>query len=193
MSHHHHGRPPGPRGMSINGALIEDITMRGNQGRVTISYGVPQWNQMIVKQLLVLIVDERTRIFGSFGQQIRLRDLQRGMIVDTFVSPNFTRSNPPQTVAFSISVIGEQRYPTRIENILRVDTRNQVVLTGSSIDPSSQIRFLVTDETEIIGARGNRIPLSQLRPGQTVLIAHENFMTMSIPPQTVAIRIEVLP
>ncbi len=188
----HQCRPQGPSSMSINRALIEDIEFRGNQGRVTISYGVPQRNQTIFMQVLVLLVDDRTRILGSFGQRIMLRDLQRGMLVDVIVSPNFTRSNPPQTTAFQITVIGEKRYPTRIENILRVDERNQMILTGSSLDPASQIRFVVNNNTEILGPRGNRISLSQLRPGQTVLITHENFMTASIPPQTVAIRIQVL-
>ncbi len=186
------GRPQGPNRMSINRARIEDITFRGNQGRVTISYGVPQRNQLILKQILVLLVDARTRISGSFGQRISFRDLQRGMLVDAIVSPNFTRSNPPQTTAFEIAVIGEERYPTRIENILRVDVRNQMILTGSSLDPSSQIRFVVNNRTEILGPRGNRITLPQLKPGQTVMITHENFMTASIPPQTVAIRIQVL-
>ncbi|WP_029503404.1 hypothetical protein [Lachnoclostridium phytofermentans] len=184
--------PQGPNRMSINGALIEDIDLRGNQGRVTISYAVPQRNQLILKEVLVLLVDAQTRILGSFGQRITLRDLQRGMLVDVIVSPNFTRSNPPQTTAFQITVVGEDRYPTRIENILRVDERNRMILTGSSLDPGSQIRFVVNNNTEIFGLRGNRISLSQLRPGQTIMITHENFMTASIPPQTVAIRIQVL-
>ncbi|ABX43662.1 hypothetical protein [Lachnoclostridium phytofermentans] len=184
--------PQDPNRMSINRALIEDVDFRGNQGRVTVSYDVTQPNQIILRELLVLLVDERTIILDSSGRRIRMRDLQPGMLVNAIVSPIFTRSNPPQTTAFQITVVREIRNPTRIENILQVNVRNQTILTGNSRNPASQIRFVVNNNTEIFGPRGNRISLSQLRPGQTVRITHENFMTASIPPQTVAIRIQVL-
>lgn len=55
-----------------------------------------------------------------------------------------------------------------------------------------QMRFVISQATVILNRFGDRISLSQIKPGQLVKVEHASFQTMSIPPQTTAFRIQVL-
>ena len=57
---------------------------------------------------------------------------------------------------------------------------------------NTQKRFILTDDTPIINRMGTRYLRVALRPGRVVRIAHENFMTASIPPQTTARSIQII-
>lgn len=167
---------------------------------ITISYGVLGEFNMTHMELVTLVVDSNTIIRNRCGRRISVRDLKVGNVVDAEFSAAMTRSIPPQSRAYRITVVRENVNPNPNPNIpnivedrvMEVDTRNNFLYTGNSNDMMSQMRFVVNNMTEIYDRRGNMISLRDLRPGQMVRVEHADFMTMSIPPQTVAFRIWVL-
>ena len=174
-------------------AIIEGINVDNRTGYVTISYGVMGEFCMVHINLVTLIVSQNTIILDQFGQNLSLRDLREGMIVDAEFSSAMTRSMPPQSRAYRITVINQQNNSNIMEDfVLSVDTNNNFLYTGNANDIYSQMRFVITDATMIMDRRGNRIRLRDLRPGQRVRIEHANFQTMSIPPQTTAFVVQVI-
>ena len=186
------------RAINVNDAIIEEINHNNRSSYVTISYGVLGDFNIINMELVVLIVDRNTIIRNRRGRRINVRDLRVGNVVDASFSAAMTRSMPPQSRAFSITVVRENvnplpNFPNIVEDrVIEVDTDFNFLLTGNPNDMMSQTRFVVDNSTEIYDRRGNRIRLRNLRPGQMVRVEHADFMTMSIPPQTTAFKIWVL-
>lgn len=175
-------------------AFIEEIftDSRSGTGYVTISYGVPGDFCMINMEVVTLVVNRDTIIRDQFGQNMRFRDLREGMRVDAEFSSIMTRSIPPQSRAYRITVITQSDTSTTEGRVLEVDTRNGFLLTGRADDIYSQMRFVITDATVIRNRRGRRIRLRDIRPGDFVSVEHANFQTMSLPPQTTAFNVQVL-
>lgn len=181
-------------------AVIEEIFNDNRTSYVTISYGVMGDFNITIMELVTLIVTRDTIIRNRRGKRISASDLRVGMVVDAQFSSAMTRSIPPQSRAYRITVVREDvnpypnpNFPNVVEDrIIEVDTRNNFFVTGNPNDMMSQMRFAVSNETQIWDRRGNRISLRDLRPGQMVRVEHADFMTMSIPPQTTAFRIWVI-
>lgn len=179
--------------ISVQDAIIEEVVIDNRTGFVTISYGVMGERCMVHIELVTLIVGQDTVIRNQFGQNMSLRDLREGMVIDAEFSSAMTRSIPPQSRAYRITVINQKNSTSITEDrVLSVDTNNGFLYTGNANDMLSQMRFVVNNETRIMDRRGNRIRLRDLRPGQLVRVEHANFQTMSIPPQTTAFSIQVL-
>ncbi len=179
--------------ISVEDAIIEEISsdLRTQTGYVTISYGVPGDFCMIHMEIVVLIVGRDTIIRDQFGQNLTLRDLTEGMRIDAEFSASMTRSIPPQARAFRITVINQMDTNITEGRVVEVDLRNNFLLTGRPNDIYSQMRFVITDATSIRNRRGRRIRLSDIRPGDFVVVEHANFQTASIPPQTTAFDVQV--
>ena len=187
------------RVINVEDAVIEEIFQDNNVSYVTISYGVLGDSNTINMELVRLVVDRNTIIRDRRGRRMRVRDLRVGNVVDASFSTAMTRSIPPQSRAFAITLIREYvnpiqpGFPNIVEDrIMEVDRNNNFLITGNPFDMMSQMRFVVDNSTEIFDRRGNRIRLRDLRPGQMVRVEHADFMTMSIPPQTTAFRIWVI-
>lgn len=187
------------RVINVEDAVIEEIFQDNNVSYVTISYGVLGDFNTINMELVRLVVDRNTIIRDRRGRRMRVRDLRVGNVVDASFSTAMTRSIPPQSRAFAITLIREYvnpiqpGFPNIVEDrIMEVDRNNNFLITGNPFDMMSQMRFVVDNSTEIFDRRGNRIRLRDLRPGQMVRVEHADFMTMSIPPQTTAFRIWVI-
>jgi hypothetical protein len=179
--------------ISVQDAIIEEISIDNRSSHVTISYGVMGDFSMIHIELITLIVNQSTIIRDQFGQNLSVRDLRVGMTVDAEFSSVMTRSYPPQSNAFRITVVYDNNFSIiREDRVMDIDTRNNLLYTGSARDVSSQMRFVITDSTIILDRRGNRIRLRDLRPGQNVRVEHATFQTPSIPPQTTAFRVWVI-
>ena len=188
-------RPPSPNNdvIRVNDAIIEEVSMNNRIGYVTIAYGVMGDFRVKHINLVVLIVTENTRIRDKFGRNLAFRTLRKGMIVDAEFSTVMTRSNPPQSNAFRITVVGENEpFNVTVGKVLSVDTNNNFLFTGRVNNINSVMRFVITDATRIFDRRGNRISLRNLRPGQTVRVEHATFQTPSIPPQTTAFQVQVI-
>ena len=179
--------------ISTQDAIIEDIYIDNGTGFVTISYGVMDENDMLHISLVTLIVTEDTLILDQFGQNLSFWDLQMGMVVDADFSAMMTRSIPPQSRAFRIIVVApNHEFIVRVDRVVSVDLDNNFLYTGVPDDIMTQMRFVITDATEITDQNGNRIGLGDLQPGQNVRVEHAIFQTLSIPPQTTAFRVDVL-
>jgi len=183
------------REITAENALIEDTFTRNGTDFVTISYGVMDRNRIIQMQVVTLVIGSNTRIRDQFGNRIGFRNLRTSMVVNARFSSAMTRSNPPQAMAFSI-VIVKQNTSSLIEEgrVLRVDMTGDYgsILTGIPNIPSRQMRYVVSNTTIIRDRRGNRITLRGIRPGQTVRIERASFQTMSIPPQTSALSVQII-
>lgn len=174
-------------------ARIENINSDNGTGYVTISYMVMGDYCMMHMQTVTLIVGRDTVINDQFGQPLSLGELREGMIVDAEFSAAMTRSIPPQSRAFRITVIDENTGSNFTDGrVMAVDTNYGFLYTGNPNDIYSQMRFVITDATSIRDRSGRRIRLSDLRPGDYVRVEHAIFQTMSIPPQTTAFNVQVL-
>lgn len=183
------------RELTAENALIEDIFTRNRTGFVTISYGVMDRNRITQMQLVTLVVGNHTRLRDQFGNRIGFRDLRVGMIVDARFSSDMTRSNPPQSRASSIIIVKESSSSLIEEGrVISVDVIGDFgyILTGIPNNPNRQMRYVVSNSTKLRDRRGNRITLRAIRPGQTVRIEREPFQTMSIPPQTSALSVQII-
>lgn len=179
-------------------AIIEEIFNDNRTSFVTISYGVLGNFNIVHMTLVTLVIDRNTIIRNRRGRMISVRDLRVGNVVDASFSSAMTRSIPPQSRAFMITVVRENVNPLPVfpniveDRIIEIDTNNNFVITGNPNDMMTQMRFVVNRNTNIYNRRGNRIRLRDLRPGQMIRVEHADFMTASIPPQTTAFNIWVI-
>ncbi len=178
--------------ITAENAFIEDINIDNRTAYVTISYGVLGDFNTINMEIVTLIVGRDTVIMDQLGQSMSIRDLREGMRVDAVFSAVMTRSIPPQSRAYRITVISDMQSSFNEGRVLEVDPANRFLYTGIPFDIMSQTRFVVTDATTIRDRRGRIIRLRDLSPGDFVRVEHANFMTMSIPPQTTAFDIQVI-
>jgi hypothetical protein len=189
-------RNQGPRKDDIirtRNSTIEEIRIDRNAGFVTISYGVRGDFNMIHMELVTLIVSRDTIIEDRAGRNMPLSDLREGMTVDAEFSSAMTFSIPPQSRAFRIRVVNRNATSNiTIGRVLEVDLRNGFLYTGNANNSSSQMRFVITNSTSILGRNGNRIPLRNIRTGQRVRVEHATFQTPSIPPQTTAFVVQII-
>lgn len=174
-------------------AVIERIYTSGNARYVTISFITVDSNFMVHKNLVTLVVGPNTIILDPFGQNSSFNDLRIGMIVDADYSSAMTFSIPPQSRAFRI-IISYKNSPfnSKMDRVLSVDARNRFLYTGNANDINSQVRFVISNSTQILNRAGERIRLNDLKPGELVRIDYATFMTASIPPQTTAFRVQRL-
>lgn len=174
-------------------SVIEEIRTDRNTGFVTISYGVMGDFNVIHMELVTLIVTRDTIIRDRSGRNLRFRDLREGMVVNAEFSSAMTRSIPPQARAFRIVVVNRNvASDVTVGRVLRIDTRNRFLYIGSPNDRSTQMRFIITNSTLILDAKGNEIPLRNLRIGQRVRVEHARNQTLSIPPQTTAYVVQII-
>ncbi|QOX64651.1 hypothetical protein FRZ06_15520 [Anoxybacterium hadale] len=181
--------------ISVDDAVIQSISRRQGSGYVTIQYPVSGRNTMTHIQVVTLITSRNTRMRDQFGNPIGLRDLREGMVVSARFSSMMTRSQPPQSRAFSIMVVQENESSIIEEGrVLEVESSRgfNYLLTGQEDNIYSQVRYTITNATLIRDRRGNPIPLRSIRPGQLVRIERASFQTMSIPPQTTALTVQVI-
>lgn len=142
--------------------------------------------QLLDSKLIKIIID-------PFGQNSSFNTLRIGMIVDADYSAAMTFSIPPQARAFRIIVsYKNSSFNSKMDRVLAVDARNRFLYTGNADDINSQVRFVISNSTQILDRAGEKIRLNDLKPGQLVRIDYATFMTASIPPQTTAFRVQLL-
>ncbi len=179
--------------ITANNAFVENINWDRRNAYVMISYGVMDSNMTLNMQLVTLIVGRDTIVRDVSGRLMSFRNLKEGMIVDAVFSAAMTRSIPPQSKAFSITVVREDNQSVFTEGrVLEVNPEFEFFLTGNPFDMYSQIRFNVSDSTIIRDRRGRSIRLRELMPGDFVRVEHATFQTMSIPPQTTAFEVQII-
>ncbi|MGI6732454.1 MAG: hypothetical protein ACOX5F_11285 [Anaerovoracaceae bacterium] len=181
--------------ISVKGAVITSISRGGRNGFVTINYGAVGSNRRARRQTVTLVTGRNTRIRDQFGNNIGIRNLREGMVVDARFSSVMTRSIPPQSNAFSITVVKQNHTSIiAVGRVLRTgyEGRYGFILTGNANNINSQTKYIISNETLIRDRRGNRIPFRAIRPGQVVRIERAPFQTLSIPPQTSALTVQII-
>lgn len=115
------------------------------------------------------------------------------MIINASFSAAMTRSIPPQSQAFVIQVVNRPSMNnTTVGRIINTDSTNLFITVMTNSNLSSVIRFNVAPNAVILTPFGRSTRFSSLVPGMRVRVTHAAFMTMSIPPQTTAYRIQIL-
>ncbi len=180
--------------LRLKNALLEEVmASTRDTGYVLLSYDVRDRYGSPQKNLLQLNVGKDTEIKDPFGNTIFLTELRKGMHVNVLFSSAITKSIPPQSNAFRITVKEEEPYADiTTDRVVSVDTDYGFIITGNPNDIYEQMRFNISNETLILDKNGNAIPLGNIRPGQMIRAEHAIFQTMSIPPQSPAFRIQLL-
>ncbi len=179
----------------VNNALVEDVACFGpTSGYMVISYSMREGNRMVSIQNVRLNVNRSTVILNTFGQNMSLCSIRPGMFVNAVFSSRMTRSIPPQSNAFLIVVQRRANEPSDVttDRISAVDMTGSSIYTGNPNDSNDQMRFIITNRTQITDRNGRNVGIRALRPGQMVRINHASFQTASIPPQTTAFQIQIL-
>ena len=144
---------------------------------------------------VVFNVGEETKITKD-GKEIELKDIKADDTIRVIHSIAMTRSLPPQTAAYEIEVVDADKaqMPETAElegTIAEVDAEAGHVTIGDEKDPNVQTILLVGEETEIVDNDGKTLKLEDLKKGMEIKAVTKNMMTMSIPPQTPAVKITV--
>ena len=173
-------------------AVIENVSRERNTTLVTISFNnCPRCDDP--SDTVRLLVNQDTVILDEQCQNIRAGELESGMTVDASFSTAMTRSLPPQAQAYYIQIRGNSgQTETTTGRIVDINVRDNSILVLRNQNPTSAIRFNLTNDTEILDRSGRSIRLSALRPGMRVRVEHADFMTASLPPQTTAYTIQIM-
>ena len=178
--------------INISDGIIENISSENATLFVTVSYtDCPNCARM--NQTVRLVVGPNTVILNERGNTIPASDLRVGMTINAVISSAMTRSIPPQSSAFFIQIVRRpERSNVTVGRIIDIHRNDRSFTTISDRNPSSIIRFNVPVNTPIVDRAGRPTNFSRLVPGLRVRVQHANFMTASIPPQTTALRIQIL-
>lgn len=177
--------------MEIENGIIEEIIRVRESLHVKVSYETSGKFEIKGVSIVILIVDRSTIIINRSGKRFLAGSLREGMRINAVVSERMTRSNPPQTQAYRITILSGLNHSTATTGrILEINRKQRSFLIGEWKDIYSQIRFTTTEHTLILNRRGHRIPLTELTQGQRVRVKHANFQTSSIPPQTTAFVVQ---
>lgn len=174
-------------------AVINEVNRAGHNGFVTITYHVRDRHHTNHRYTVTLVTSQRTRIKDQFGKPISVRHLKEGMVVDAQFSSEMTRSQPPQSNAYAITV-RRQSQESLIDECIILDVSlgrdSQSILTGIPGNPQSQMRYLISKSTLLRNQWGEPVPLSTFHAGQQVKIERALAETRSIPPQTQALTVQ---
>ncbi len=181
----------------LNNGIIEDIFTDRNSTIINVNYYTNNTNNnrniRPMPETIRLIIGGNTAIIDEFGNFITPADLNNGAIINALFSNTMTRSMPPQATAYFIQVINQPiEESTTIGRIIAVNFGENNFTITSDNNPSSTIRFNVSDTTKFYNMFGRPINFYDLLPGFRVEVKHASFMTAGIPPQTTAYEVRIL-
>lgn len=146
---------------------------------------------------IAIMVDDNTQITRGMDRRIyKIDDLEVGMQVSGTHADYMTMSIPPQTLAYTIEIQVEEEAPVvettvSFEGTITEIIDNMVIL-GNPEEDSKSIALIIDDNTQITKGMEKRIyKLDDLEVGMQVSGTHADQMTMSIPPQSVALTLVI--
>ena len=151
---------------------------------------------------VVLFVGEETAITRGLDRRIYgVDDLKAGMAVEIEYSDVMTASLPPQNVPVRINIVNneaelsveeEEAAPELAFSGVITAIDGELVTIGDPATDADAKRLVASDETVITKGLDRRIyKIDDLEVGMTISGTHADTMTMSIPPQTVALTIAI--
>lgn len=129
-------------------------------------------------------------------------DIQKDMVLAVEYSDAMTASIPPQTTAVKINIQNttedeettgdtEQQAEYTFEGVI-TEISDELVTVGTPFEDDDAVRLVISDDTVITKGNDKRIyKLDDLQVGMKISGTHEEAMTMSIPPQTVALTVNI--
>lgn len=128
-------------------------------------------------------------------ENCHLTELSEGDTIRVNHSLAMTRSLPPQAAAFSVQKydvatdIQQQTFDySGVIKDVHTDRDNVLILVQSTNgkEANKEIRFVVSKDTKVVGGK-----VSDLKNGTKVKLTYGMVMTMSLPPQTSALTLEI--
>lgn len=165
---------------------------------------IQQDGRLVVKDEMlgevVVSVTEET-ILTANGDQVSANLLEQGQSILIEYADAMTASLPPQGFAVQIEILNlpvdlgdGQETGVAFEGIIsELPGENRVMITPDGTDdPERAVCLVVSEETVITKGNDKRIyKIDDLTAGTKISGIHSEAMTMSIPPQTVALEIKI--
>lgn len=142
-------------------------------------------------EVLVLIGEET--VITANGEAVAADVITNGQALEVEYSQQMTRSIPPQTTAISIEVLNLPVENEEVPELAPVVTTITAVNEDGSVtvgEGMDEVIVYVTEET-VITKDGEVVNADALTEGLEISVLYADFMTMSIPPQTSAVSIEI--
>lgn len=143
---------------------------------------------------VLVLIGEDTKVTAN-GEEASLDLIKEQMLLNVKYSEQMTRSIPPQTVAISVEILN---LPVDEEAV----TEEKAVVSAkiNSIEDGSifvtdnvngDVIVHITEETKIT-KDGKDFDKAELKADMEITIEYASHMTMSLPPQTNAVSIEIV-
>lgn len=193
-------QPSDANSITIAKATIKELYLDTNQ--LTI---LPEGMPNEPRYYIVLNISSNTVIKDDVNKAIyKLNDLSEGMTISVTHSLAMTRSLPPQTEAFTITILGDHEdvvanpESITLENRVVVEVNhkeNYFVVTPQGADANdinNQTIIRYDQNTKLSFDNSPKQPnINSLKVGALVTLHISPAMTLSIPPQTFALEIKV--
>ena len=144
---------------------------------------------------VLVLIGEDTKITAN-GEEASAQAIASEMLLNVKYSEQMTRSIPPQTTAISIELLN---LPVENEEIVEEEkaigsAKINSVEDGAIVvtdEVRGEVIVFVTEETKIT-KDGSEVSANELKADMEITIEYAAHMTMSIPPQTNAVSIEIV-
>ncbi|GMQ56460.1 hypothetical protein AN1V17_08530 [Vallitalea sediminicola] len=165
---------------------VSNILETKNGHMITVKYG---------ENSIIFLVNNDTKIVDpSTKKELNVEDIKEGDRLVVLHDSKMTRSLPPQTYAYRINVVNtDQVEENKIEGEVSEvkETKNGHMITVGYGEEQTII-FHINAETKITyQATDKKADITDIDKGDKLLVKHNNIMTASIPPQTLALEIEI--
>lgn len=145
---------------------------------------------------IVLNLNDDTVFKSAEGKEISLDDLTLGMNVEAVHSAITTRSLPPQTPTYQITVLdvagSEAETPPlevlgtagKVERVQTTADTTQIEISGTRLTETAPEHVIlnITDATQLVDHEGNPVELTELTEGAKVIGFYSPTLTRSLPP-----------
>lgn len=144
---------------------------------------------------VLVLIGENTMITAN-GEESSADLIASDMLLNVKYSEQMTRSIPPQTTAVSIELLN---LPVEIEESAEEEkvvvsakitsVEDEAIIVTDEVN--GEVIVFVTEETKIT-KDGNEVSANELKADMEINIEYAAYMTMSLPPQTNAVSIEIV-
>jgi len=157
--------------VSIRDAVIEDYIYERRSIIMTVSYFVME-NRRPAKKNISLILSPATVLKQSNGNSMNVRQLKIGMKINALVSSTVTKSTPPQTKVYMITVVGGERKKVSIctGKIVEFDQMHREISVVPLGNRNRRMKFPLERKTIVLNREGGRMNYLMLKPEMLVRI-----------------------
>jgi hypothetical protein len=161
---------------------ITDIKHIENNTMLTVTYDN--------NRKIIFIVGKDTIITNSItNEKMQPKDLEQGDTIVVLHDSMMTRSLPPQTIAYKIDVTKNNIVKGKVSEIKETTKGHHITVKHKNNDT---IIFHVNEKTKIINhITKKEAHINDILVGDELILTHTKAFTMSLPPQTTALKIEL--